>query len=263
MNGFQGFNPLSTWGSEFNSQYAIIRAILSDIHTSVPAKVLNVTNSGGVSAVGFVDLQPLVNQVTGDNIAVPQGIIYNVPYFRLQGGHNAIIIDPEVGDIGDAIFCERDISSVIINKARSNPGSGRIYNISDGLFICGFLGVAPTQYVQFNTEGITIHSPVQVHISAPDVKVDCTTAEINASASVHVTSPTTTLDGNLVVNGVTTLNGPIAQHNGIAGSGATMDGPLTVTAEVTGNGNTVSAHHHTQPADSHGDTEANTSTPVG
>jgi hypothetical protein len=42
-----------------------------------------------------------------------------VPYFRVQGGADAIIIDPKVGDLGIAVFCSRDITGVKRSKEAS------------------------------------------------------------------------------------------------------------------------------------------------
>ena len=34
-------------------------------------------------------------------------VIHNVPYMRIQGGANGIILDPAIGDIGIATVCDR------------------------------------------------------------------------------------------------------------------------------------------------------------
>jgi hypothetical protein len=70
--------------------------------------------------------------MTGKREAVEHGVIYSIPYFRLQGGVNAIIIDPEPGDIGMCGFCSRDISVVKNTKKIANPGSYRKYAWADG-----------------------------------------------------------------------------------------------------------------------------------
>jgi len=179
MNGYNGIqNPNSTT-SEFNAQSFLIWSILSKISTSMLVQVKSVTNSGGVAAVGTVDIQPLVNQVNGANQAKPHAMIYGCPYFRLQGGADAIILDPKVGDIGIAIFPDRDSSSVIANKASIianggtvNPGSGRMFDMSDGIYIGGILNGVPTQYIEFAAGGITVTSPSAVTIKAPAIALE-------------------------------------------------------------------------------------------
>jgi len=181
--GFAGFQRLDSLGSEFNSQSFLIYSILSKISTATLVQVKKVTNTGGVSAVGTVDILPLVNQIDANGNSFPHGKIYQCPYFRLQGGTNAIILDPQVGDIGIAIFADRDISSVIANKTQSNPqsnpGSRRRFDMADGLYIGGTLNPTPQQYIQFNTSGITITSNNPVNIN-------CTNANITASGNAVI-----------------------------------------------------------------------------
>ncbi|USA53879.1 hypothetical protein NDN13_01415 [Acinetobacter sp. C32I] len=139
------------------AQRFFISQMLNDIQTVSLVKVVGV-NAGGTAPVGFVDVQPLVNQMTGDRKAVEHGVIYKIPYFRIQGGASAIIIDPKVGDIGMCGFCSRDISSVVATKKVANPGSYRKFDWSDGLYFGGFLNGAPSQYIEFTDDGINIVS---------------------------------------------------------------------------------------------------------
>ena len=213
QNSVQTLQSLSTQVNDYNSQHSIISAILSKIHTATLAKVIKVTNSGGISPVGMVDLQPLVNQVSGSGVAVSQGVVHNVPYFRLQGGANAIIIDPQAGDIGVAIFAERDISSVVTNKAQSNPGSARQYDGTDAMYLGSFLGSAPTQYIQFNSSGVTIYSPGSINI--------------NAGGAVEITAP-----GGLTVTGNTQITGNFAFSG--TGQNAGVDIGSTHAHQVVG-----------------------------
>lgn len=94
----------------------IISGIVNRIQTVTLVQVIAV-NATGIGPVGTVDVQPMVAQLDGSGKAYAHGVIHNIPYFRLQGGSNAVIIDPEVGDIGMCGFCSRDISSVKVNKA--------------------------------------------------------------------------------------------------------------------------------------------------
>jgi hypothetical protein len=125
------------------------RQLLAKMQTVTLVKVLACTNAGGVTAVGTVDVQPLVTQLAGDGTATLYAPLFKLPYFRLQGGANALILDPQVGDIGMAGFCSRDISAVKKTKAQANPGSLRKYDFADGLYVGGFLNGTPSQYVQF------------------------------------------------------------------------------------------------------------------
>lgn len=223
-NGYRGAQDQTTETSDYNAQAFLIWQILRSISGARLVQVKAVTNSGGVSPVGFVDVQPLVNQLDGWNNATPHGTVYHLPYFRLQGGANAVIIDPQVGDIGVAIIEDRDISSVKANKAQANPGSKRIFDLADGLYLGGFLNGTPQQFIAFAAGGITISSPTKVTISAPNVEVDAATA-------CAINSPQIT------------LNGTVSQGSGSYGGTSTWNGNMATTGTLTNNGKNVGSTH--------------------
>ena len=208
--------------SEVGRMNYILQAALSGLRVAMPVKVVKVTNSGGLSPIGQIDVQPLVSAVDGSGKAWPHGIIHNVPYMRIQGGSNGIILDPAVGDIGIASVCDRDISTVKNAKKVSAPGSNRKNDMSDMVYLMTIIGAAPTQYVQFGSGGITIHSPTKVIVTAPNV-------EITADTECKITAPTITLNGAL---------------NQTSGGAATFSGSMTVTGDVTAAGTSVHTHKH-------------------
>jgi hypothetical protein len=176
-----------TGSSDFNSISFLIQQAMVKMQTVTLVKVIAV-HGGGVSITGTVDVQPMVNQTTGDNVAVAHGTIYGVPFFRAQGGTNALIVDPVAGDIGMCCFASRDISSVKSTRAVANPGSKRVYDWADGLYVGGFVNISPTQYIKFDETGITVVSPVKVTIQAADV-------DLEATGTVTVNAPTVKIEG--------------------------------------------------------------------
>jgi len=226
-------SPINAVAGDISSELGriqfLIKTALSGIRTSMPVKVVSVENSGGLSPIGYLDVQPLVNLVDANGIASEHGIIYNVPYMRIQGGNNAVIIDPVVGDIGIATVCDRDISTVKNTGGDiSAPGSNRKCDMSDMVYLMTIIGSAPTQYLQFNSEGINIFSPTKIKLEAPIVQIDASTScSINSAAIV--------------------LNGPISQT---AGSGnaifaGSITTPSTVEAsDVIGGGISLKTHKH-------------------
>lgn len=237
-NGYNGQQTATSSGSDFNTQSFMAWSILARVRTMQMVKVMGVTNAGGISPVGFVDLLLLVNQVDGAGNAVPHGTIYHCPYFRLQGGANAIIIDPQVGDIGWAGFADRDISSVIANKGQANPGSRRMFNMADAVYFGGMLNGTPTQYIAFSSSGIAMVSPTKITLQAPLIEAD-------ASTSFTINSPTSTFSGAVTVQGVFEF---VAGMIGSAASGAAavFTGILNVVGQITANGKRVDdTHTHT------------------
>lgn len=166
-------NPLarpSDFDSEMNRlQFAIQQAMLK-LQTSLPVQVMAVRNTG-VSPVGVVDIKVLVDMVDGQGNTVEHGTISNVPYFRLQGGANAVIVDPEVGDIGMACFSSRDISAVKSARKQAPPGSWRTHDFSDALYVGGFLNGAPTSYIQIASGGILVHNSSGVKLGNTGAEV--------------------------------------------------------------------------------------------
>ncbi|VWB88097.1 phage P2 baseplate assembly protein gpV [Burkholderia aenigmatica] len=232
--GVLGHADANSGSSEYNTTSFLIWQILREISGARLVEVMSVTNAGDVSPVGFVDVQPLVNQLDGSNNAVPHGTIYHLPYFRLQGGLNAVVIDPQKGDIGVAIIEDRDISSVKANRGQANPGSKRIFDMADGLYIGGFLNGAPQQYMRFSAAGVEIVSPTQIRMAAPSIVLQATeTIGITAGQQVTNSAPVVEIDGQM------------AQGEGPLGGNASMQGPLVVAKDVTASGTSV--HDHTHP----------------
>ena len=235
----------STATTEYDSLNFIVNQLISNLSTCTLAQVTATTRTGLLERVGFVDVQPLVHLINGNKDIMPNARLSNLPVFRLQSGNNAVIIDPEVGDIGIVVFASRDISSVKVNaiadknKAASQPGSFRRYSLSDGLYIGGVLNTTPTQYIRYNnTDGITIHSPVKITINAPEVVVQGTTkvtvtspdVAIVASTKMTINAPTLGITANTTFTGTVTANGKVIDerhtHSGVQ-SGQGTTGPVS------------------------------------
>ncbi|PTQ70286.1 Gp138 family membrane-puncturing spike protein [Pseudomonas sp. GV071] len=187
MDGATGVVQLYADASEYEVQQFLLRQALASTRTTTLVQVLSCSNNGGVSAVGFVDVKVLVQRVDGVGNVIDAGVIHDVPYLRLQGGSNAVIIDPQPGDIGLACIADRDLSAVKASKAAAAPGSARRHDMADALYIGGVLNGVPQQYVQFNQDGITLLSPTQVTIKAP----------------------VTAIEGDLTVSGSATVQGDV------------------------------------------------------
>jgi hypothetical protein len=154
----------------YNGMAFVIERLIASKAFAAIVRVMSVSNAGGISPVGQVSVQPMVDQIDGLGNRTAHGTIYNLPYFRMQGGSNAIIIDPVVGDLGLAVICDRDISSVKANKGQAAPGSWRQNDWADGCYIGGFLNGTPTQYIAFTPSGIVVSSTSPILIQG-DLRV--------------------------------------------------------------------------------------------
>lgn len=211
--GYTGQQTLADSAGEFNVMRFIIAQALGRMATATLVQVKAVN-----TAAQTVDMQILVNQVDGAGQAVPHATIFNIPYVRVQGGANAVIMDPVVGDIGLAIFASRDISSVKVNKGAANPGSHRVFDYADGLYVGGVLNGTPTQFVRFTDAGIEVTSPTMVTVQAPAIEFD---------GAVHITGAVTG-DATAVFQGNVTGAGiglSTHKHPGVTAGAANTGGP--------------------------------------
>ena len=180
----------------------IINRIIGKHRTVTLVQVVAVKNENGNGEpdTGCVDIKPLVMAKDAQGTLYSHGTIYNVPFFRLQGGSNAIVIDPHVGDIGIAVIADRDISNVKSTKAEAPPGSDRRYSLDQALYIGGLLNGEPQQYIKFTSKGIDITSPTAVTINAPTLTFNGNEMIVNAKQSVAVTTTTCTLNATQAFN---------------------------------------------------------------
>lgn len=207
MNAVGQSNPFSD-ADDYNYLAFIIARALEEVQTVSIVQVKAVD-----TAAQTVDVKVLVNIMTGARTSVPHGVISARPYYRLQGGDGAIIIDPVVGDIGVMVFASRDLTAVIASKGLANPGSYRQFSWSDGVYFGGVLNSAPAQYLKIDASGITIVSPTAVTIQAPTITLD---------GDVHITG-TTTGDGEGTFNGI-----PVSTHRhpGVDSGTSDTDPPI-------------------------------------
>lgn len=237
-----------------NSQYQVIafivRQMMARLDTMKLVKVTAVTGGGGaVAAAGTVDVQILVSQIDGDGKTTPHGVVNNIPWYRMQGGRNAVIMDPKVDDIGYVVCADRDISALkaASSKGISPPGSRRRYSISDGIYVGGALNETPEQYIVFTDDTIKV-----VDKTGNVVELKSTGIELTPHGALPVK-----VNGNLVVTGNLQLGGSV-----LAQAGGVYGGIIATSGDVTAGGKSLKTHTHSQGPDSRGDTEVNTSQPL-
>lgn len=243
-DGYRGTQQPNSGTDEFNALSFIFRQLLNGRNFVALVKVVSVTAPGGLALAGTVDVQPLVNQLDGDGKAVPHGIVNDLPYTRAQGGLNAVIMDPQVGDIGLCVFCDRDSSAAQATRGVANPGSLRRSDMADGVYIGGVLNAIPNQYVMFTEDGIKMVSPTLIRMEAPEINLVAPIVTIDASESTTITTPIFTVNGESHFNGNTTTDGD-TQLNGSATATGTVTAPtINGTTNVLFGGISGTGHKH-------------------
>jgi hypothetical protein len=209
-----------------NEMLFLLRRELAKVRTITLGQVLACTNTGGVSAVGTLTIQLMVSQSDGAGKLTPAGIVYNVPYSRISGGTNAVIMDPAVNDIWIIGHGDRDLSVVIASGKQGGPGSNRRFSWADAVAIAPWpMGIVPTQYVQFSSAGINIVSPTKITFQAPNIELNgaakCDSTLLVVGAQTN--DSTITASGDVVAGSISLQN---HVHTGVQ-TGSSSTGPAT------------------------------------
>lgn len=170
----------------------ICRQLIAQLETAIPVQVKAIhAGAGSPPAAGTVDVQLLVSMLDGAGNQVNQGVVYGVPFFRVQGGPWAIVCDPAVNDVGYLISASRDISK-LSNGASSQviPGSNRQYSFSDGVYIGGIFNSTPAATLWLKPDGT-------LQLTTKDGVV----VKSDGAGNLNMTATTTTITGNLHVTG--------------------------------------------------------------
>lgn len=178
----------------------IVQSLLAQVETATLVRIEAVYPPGELMPWGLVDVRPLVQQVGSDGQTVEQPVIYAIPFLRLQGGTNAIEIDPQIGDVGICVFCSRDCSAVLDTGQSAPPATPRRFDLSDGLYLGGLLNAQPQRVIRFTDGGI----------------------EIEAMGTVRIVGDVV-VDGDVIANGVSLTS---HTHTGVQSGPDTSGGPL-------------------------------------
>jgi hypothetical protein len=161
-----------TGHNDVNMLDFLVRRALLDVHTALPCKVVESfplapgderLNKDGIAGLVHVELQ--IDQVDTSDCPIDAGRIYNVPYFRLQAGIAAIVVDPVPGDLGWLSFGERDMSLWKNRRVKEMPATKRILSQSDPVYFPGILNAPPKIWIRLREDGIYIEGndqPVNV-----------------------------------------------------------------------------------------------------
>lgn len=193
-NEVRGVANYAAGNSQYNAlSFIIQQAIREQVNTCIICKVVGVSS-------GYVDVLPMVTQVSGKNEAIPPTTLYKLPYMRYHAGVAAVILDPVPGDIGLAVFAGKDCSNVKVGTSEPvPPASFRDNSMANGFYIGGFLNQAPSVSI-----------------------------ELTQGGAVNITAPGgVSINGSVVVSGDVTASGKsLVNHIHTGDSGGTTSPPL-------------------------------------
>ena len=157
----KGVANYAAGNSQYNAlSFMIQQAIREQVNTCIICKVVGVSD-------GYVDVLPMVTQVSGKDEAIAPTTLYKLPYMRYHAGVAAVILNPVVGDIGLAVFAGKDCSNVKVGTSEPvPPASFRDNSMANGFFIGGFLNQAPSVFIELTQGGaVNITAPGGVNIN--------------------------------------------------------------------------------------------------
>jgi hypothetical protein len=100
----------------------------------IPAKVIK------INSVQNVDIQPLYKTRYIDGQVVNLPAIQQVPVSMIMGADYSIKVPVAVGDLGYALFCDRDLDAYLASNGEIlEPQTSRCHNFSDAIFVPGLV----------------------------------------------------------------------------------------------------------------------------
>jgi hypothetical protein len=221
---------LNSGASEYNAiSFMVENMIKGMVNTAIPVRVDSCTKPGPGGAAGYVSATPLVQQRGADGKSLQPVSLPQLPFIRIYGGKAAVVLDPQPGDVGLAVFSQQDASN--LQAGKSDPvqaGSFRSFDMSDGIYIGGILGKSPEVYVELEQDkGVTVKTP------ANEITIDKDGGNVNVKAQAKITLEAPTIE----------LKGALMMGNS-AGSGSSDTMKITGNLDVTG---TTKAGHFYGP----------------
>jgi hypothetical protein len=191
----KGVANYAAGNSQYNAlSFMIQQAIREQVNTCIICKVVGVSD-------GYVDVLPMVTQVSGKDEAIAPTTLYKLPYMRYHAGIAAVILDPVVGDIGLAVFAGKDCSNVKVGTSEPvPPASFRDNSMANGFFLGGFLNREPSTFIELKQNG---------------------SINIVANGGINITG-NVTVNGDVTANGISLIN---HVHSGVEAGGSNTGKP--------------------------------------
>lgn len=144
--------------------------------------------------------------------------------------------------------------------ALNNPSNRSLSHSTQDAVVTHNIGSGSECEVRLKPSGdVIINSPTTVQVNCQDAEVNAessstintqtstvntSTAAINASSSVTIDTPSTTVTGNMLVQGTFTYTGGMVGSGSAGGSTASITGSVEVSDDVTASGVSLVSHTH-------------------
>lgn len=192
-------------------------------------------------------VQPMIKVLGTNGQSISRAQIASVPVFQIGGGGFMLNFNLKPGDLGWIKATDRDTSLYLQGCTEQQPNSQRMHSFNDGVFLPqimqGFtIDPEDAENAVWQTLDGTVRVALwsdRVKITAPRTVVESPVVEVEASTSVLITSPTTTIDGELVVTGDVQMDSKLHVTDTIV-----SDQTVTGTVDVIAGTKLLKAHTH-------------------
>ena len=213
----------------------LLSTVTDEIYCQVPCKVTGVHGN-------FVDAIAYINDDEEDFI------LYNIPIKREETQSAYIFLGIHIGDYGTLRFYDRSIDDYIQGNTDFN-GDERQHDINDRCFELGFIPnpnafIYPTDQeieigLKNNKAKISIYADGNMNVISQGNITQSITGNVTQTISGNLTQNT---KGNVTqnVSGNVNLTTPLSTITG----DLTVNGTITATVDVIGNGTSLHTHTH-------------------
>lgn len=235
----------SSIGDLTGTMRLMLTKFLQGTDDMLPAQVIAYDRTTNLARV-----QPLIYIVDTNKNNIERAQIASIPVLQLGGGGFVLSFPLVAGNLGWIKANDRDISLFKQFHEVSPPNTSRKHSFSDAVFIPDTMFQSVTINEE-DTENVVLQNLAgtvrvaiwsdKVKVTAPEVDIVAPIISMTATTSVTITSPITTITGELAAGTA-------------SGGDATFGGTITATGEVTGAGIPLSVHKHTGVQTGSGDT---------
>jgi hypothetical protein len=246
-NTVRGNKGPSSANSTVNALDMMIKEGIDGICTASVVTVTGTDEPGPEAPAGYVTVQEMVDSVDAFGNKVPGPSAFKLPVFRYQQGTCAIVLDPQPGDIGLAVYTKEDASGVGQGATEPVlPASKRKFDKANGFYLGGFTNRTPTEmYFWVDKTGfVKLFTRENIEI---ETEKDCAfkvqgnmSIDVQGNMSTRISGGHSLKAGSISTDGPTSMKGGITNQGGISNSGGS----------VSSNGKVLDSHTH--PGDSGG-----------
>ncbi|NRN30175.1 phage baseplate assembly protein V [Photorhabdus heterorhabditis] len=222
--------------------FSMQEMISAGLYVSLPC-IIQSFDADAVTVTAQPAIRWKIRKKDGDLESVSLPLLVDVPVIFPRGGGVTLTFPVKAGDECLVVFADRCIDYWWQSGGVQEPVDPRQHNLSDGFALIGpqsqqqkISGIS-TSAAQLRTDDGAAY--IELDPNSHSVTV-ITPAKLTATANggTEITSP------EIILNGNVTINGNLSQGMGAGGGTATLQGPVTVSNDVTAAGISLKNHVH-------------------